>query len=236
MPPPHPIPPLCPALPCALQPQSARIPCVTASCCAPAARRSCCRRTPTSRQTPSPAASPPPSRCPPLPASACGDGCACACGCCCRCCGPRIEPPRLHQAGSPALTLCVLCACPPASPAPSEALQVALRWFCSRSLLRHEGVTRELIDRIPGKQTDRKTPLGEGGGAAPPPPPCRHLNCSTDGHGCFECLKCAACLPDCQARLPANICLPPHPHPHPHPLFFLLLACCPPSFCLLQVS
>ena len=39
--------------------------------------------------------------------------------------------------------------------------QVALRWFCSRSLLRHEGLTKELIDRIPGKQTDRKTPLGE---------------------------------------------------------------------------
>jgi regulator-associated protein of mTOR len=40
-------------------------------------------------------------------------------------------------------------------------VQVALRWFCSRSLLRHEGITKELIDRIPGKQTDRKTPLGE---------------------------------------------------------------------------
>jgi regulatory associated protein of mTOR len=39
--------------------------------------------------------------------------------------------------------------------------QVALRWFCSRSLLRHEGLTKELIDRIPGKQTDRRTPLGE---------------------------------------------------------------------------
>ena len=38
---------------------------------------------------------------------------------------------------------------------------MALRWFCSRSLLRHEGVTKELIDRIPGKQTDRKSPLGE---------------------------------------------------------------------------
>ncbi len=40
-------------------------------------------------------------------------------------------------------------------------LQVALRWFCSRSLMRQEGLTKELIDRIPGKQTDRKTPLGE---------------------------------------------------------------------------
>ena len=49
---------------------------------------------------------------------------------------------------------------PPSAACPST-LQVALRWFCSRSLLRHEGVTRELIDRIPGKQTDRKTPLGE---------------------------------------------------------------------------
>jgi len=42
-----------------------------------------------------------------------------------------------------------------------RAAQVALRWFCSRSLLRAEGLTKELIDRIPGKQTDRKTPLGE---------------------------------------------------------------------------
>lgn len=48
-------------------------------------------------------------------------------------------------------------------PSPSRP-QVALRWFCSRSLLRHEGITKELIDRIPGKQTDRKTPLGECGG------------------------------------------------------------------------
>lgn len=39
--------------------------------------------------------------------------------------------------------------------------QVALRWFCNGSLLRDEGLTKELIDRIPGKQTDRRTPLGE---------------------------------------------------------------------------
>ena len=38
---------------------------------------------------------------------------------------------------------------------------MALRWFCSKSLLCSEGLTRDLIDRIPGKQTDRKTPLGE---------------------------------------------------------------------------
>ena len=40
-------------------------------------------------------------------------------------------------------------------------MQVALRWFCSRSLLRQQGLSKELVDRIPGKQTDRKTPLGE---------------------------------------------------------------------------
>ena len=51
------------------------------------------------------------------------------------------------------------------------AAQVALRWFCSRSLLRHEGLARELIDRIPGKQTDRKTPLGELRMQAPASPP-----------------------------------------------------------------
>ncbi len=27
--------------------------------------------------------------------------------------------------------------------------------------MRHDGLTKDLIDRIPGKQTDRKTPLGE---------------------------------------------------------------------------
>ncbi|KAG2485410.1 hypothetical protein HYH03_015896 [Edaphochlamys debaryana] len=40
-------------------------------------------------------------------------------------------------------------------------IKVALRWFCSRSLMRHDGLTKDLIDRIPGKQTERKTPLGE---------------------------------------------------------------------------
>eukprot|EP00798_Chlamydomonas_sp_ICE-L_P024029 gene24029-9606_t len=40
-------------------------------------------------------------------------------------------------------------------------IKVSLRWFCSRSLLRHNGLNKELIDRIPGRQTDRKTPLGE---------------------------------------------------------------------------
>lgn len=40
-------------------------------------------------------------------------------------------------------------------------IKIALHWFCSKSLLHSEGITKEIIDRIPGKQTDRKTPLGE---------------------------------------------------------------------------
>ncbi|EPS67272.1 hypothetical protein M569_07504, partial [Genlisea aurea] len=39
-------------------------------------------------------------------------------------------------------------------------IKMALRWFCSRSLL-HESFEYSLIDRIPGRQTDRKTLLGE---------------------------------------------------------------------------
>ena len=40
-------------------------------------------------------------------------------------------------------------------------VQVALRWFYAHSLVREQGLTKEHIDRIPGKHTDRKTPLGE---------------------------------------------------------------------------
>ena len=60
------------------------------------------------------------------------------------------RPPLRVRGGSPQL----LSSCP-------ARAQVALRWFCARSLLRGEGLSKELIDRIPGKQTDRKTPLGE---------------------------------------------------------------------------
>ncbi|KAG0604073.1 hypothetical protein M758_10G142500 [Ceratodon purpureus] len=37
-------------------------------------------------------------------------------------------------------------------------IKIALRWFCPRSLL---PLDPELIDQIPGRQNDRKTPLGE---------------------------------------------------------------------------
>lgn len=42
-----------------------------------------------------------------------------------------------------------------------QPIKAALWWFCERSLLKDEGITQELVDRIPGRQTDRKTPLGE---------------------------------------------------------------------------
>ncbi|XP_073297901.1 regulatory-associated protein of TOR 1-like isoform X1 [Primulina huaijiensis] len=39
-------------------------------------------------------------------------------------------------------------------------IKMALRWFCTRSLL-HESFDYSLVDKIPGRQTDRKTLLGE---------------------------------------------------------------------------
>lgn len=39
-------------------------------------------------------------------------------------------------------------------------IKMALRWFCSRSLL-HDSLDHSLIDQIPGRQNDRKTLLGE---------------------------------------------------------------------------
>lgn len=40
-------------------------------------------------------------------------------------------------------------------------IKIALHVFCAKSMLGSEGITKDIIDRIPGKQTDRKTPLGE---------------------------------------------------------------------------
>ncbi|KAK9819637.1 hypothetical protein WJX72_000593 [[Myrmecia] bisecta] len=65
-------------------------------------------------------------------------------------CGATEMLPQMPDLPADVFTACL-----------TTPIKVALRWFCSRSLLRHEGLTKELIDRIPGKQTDRKTPLGE---------------------------------------------------------------------------
>ncbi|GAQ83620.1 HEAT repeat protein [Klebsormidium nitens] len=39
-------------------------------------------------------------------------------------------------------------------------IKIALTWFCPRSLLK-DVLDRDMIDKIPGRQNDRKTPLGE---------------------------------------------------------------------------
>eukprot|EP01116_Phalansterium_solitarium_P015860 TRINITY_DN354_c0_g2_i1.p1 TRINITY_DN354_c0_g2~~TRINITY_DN354_c0_g2_i1.p1 ORF type:complete len:1471 (+),score=651.08 TRINITY_DN354_c0_g2_i1:184-4596(+) len=40
-------------------------------------------------------------------------------------------------------------------------IKMALRWFCSHSFLSKGRISPELIDKIPGRLTDRRTPLGE---------------------------------------------------------------------------
>lgn len=32
-------------------------------------------------------------------------------------------------------------------------IKAAMRWFCSRTSMGHDGITKELIDRIPGAST-----------------------------------------------------------------------------------
>ena len=40
-------------------------------------------------------------------------------------------------------------------------IKIALQWFCSRSILKGDGISVDIIDKIPGQQNNRKTPLGE---------------------------------------------------------------------------
>ena len=65
-------------------------------------------------------------------------------------CGAHEVLPQTPELPADVFTACL-----------TTPIKVALRWFCSRSLLRHDGITKELIDKIPGRQTERKTPLGE---------------------------------------------------------------------------
>ncbi|CAH1446030.1 unnamed protein product [Lactuca virosa] len=57
--------------------------------------------------------------------------------------------PQSHEFPADVFTSCL-----------TTPIKIALRWFCTRSLL-HESIDYSLIDRIPGRQTDRKTLLGE---------------------------------------------------------------------------
>ncbi len=57
------------------------------------------------------------------------------------------------------MSVCV-CVCVQSPDLPADVftaclttpIKVALRWFASRSLLKHDGITKELIDKIPGRQ------------------------------------------------------------------------------------
>ncbi|MCO5592600.1 hypothetical protein L7F22_046603 [Adiantum nelumboides] len=64
-------------------------------------------------------------------------------------CGPHETLPQNAELPADAFTSCL-----------TTPIKIALRWFCPRSLLR-DSLDPDLIDKIPGRQNDRKTPLGE---------------------------------------------------------------------------
>lgn len=89
--------------------------------------------------------------------------------------GETSDKASLGNFRDPMQDMILMCACSENELLPQDAtfpadiftsclttpIKIALHWFCSRSLLGNEGITKDIIDRIPGKQTDRKTPLGE---------------------------------------------------------------------------
>ena len=85
-------------------------------------------------------------------------------------------PPQVHVDPASSINNCiVLCPCSegellpmnPAYPADiftsclTTPIPIALRWFVRQNQLSMEGLDPENVDRIPGKISDRKTPLGE---------------------------------------------------------------------------
>lgn len=84
-------------------------------------------------------------------------------------------PPGVEGLPNPLRDSILLCACGEHEILPQNAdlpadlftaclttpIKVALRWFSGRSRLRALRADRDLVDRLPGKQTDRRTPTGE---------------------------------------------------------------------------
>ncbi|CAI7792947.1 unnamed protein product [Closterium sp. NIES-53] len=64
-------------------------------------------------------------------------------------CGPEEILPQPSDLPADLFTACL-----------TTPIKIALRWFCSRSLLR-DSLDPEMVERIPGRQSERKTALGE---------------------------------------------------------------------------
>eukprot|EP01100_Stratorugosa_tubuloviscum_P001655 TRINITY_DN1375_c0_g1_i1.p1 TRINITY_DN1375_c0_g1~~TRINITY_DN1375_c0_g1_i1.p1 ORF type:complete len:771 (-),score=346.02 TRINITY_DN1375_c0_g1_i1:17-2329(-) len=63
-------------------------------------------------------------------------------------CGPHEHLPTASEYPHDIFTCCL-----------TTPIKIALQWFASRSLI--PGITPEIVDKIPGKLNDRRTPLGE---------------------------------------------------------------------------
>ena len=84
-------------------------------------------------------------------------------------------PPTPLKGGTINLDTIMLCACrvgetlPQSADVPADVftaclttpIPMALRWVIRNSLLKDDGLNLDLLDKIPGKVTDRKSPLGE---------------------------------------------------------------------------
>ncbi|CAI5985262.1 unnamed protein product [Closterium sp. NIES-64] len=64
-------------------------------------------------------------------------------------CGPEEILPQPPDLPADLFTACL-----------TTPIKIALQWFCSRSLLR-DSLDPEMVERIPGRQSERKTALGE---------------------------------------------------------------------------
>ncbi|CAI5465826.1 unnamed protein product [Closterium sp. Yama58-4] len=64
-------------------------------------------------------------------------------------CGPEEILPQPPDLPADLFTACL-----------TTPIKIALRWFCTRSLLR-DSLDPEMVERIPGRQSERKTALGE---------------------------------------------------------------------------
>jgi regulator-associated protein of mTOR len=85
------------------------------------------------------------------------------------------ETEQTSDAETPTQELIILASCGSGETLPQSAdmpadvftaclttpMKMALLWFCASSPLKLDGITPDLIDKIPGQQNNRKTPLGE---------------------------------------------------------------------------